>query len=79
MSGTTSTRKVVPAIHAAFPVLRISFFAMAAASRPCAATCDREMAARMPSPSPPPTPRFPRADDEDGIFFFWAGWNRSRV
>nr|ACR36106.1 unknown [Zea mays] len=54
ISGTTSTRKVVPAIHAAFPVLRSSFFATAAASRPCAATCERERAARMPSPPSPP-------------------------
>jgi hypothetical protein len=42
-------------------VLRSSFFATAAASRPCAATCDREMAARMPSPPSPP--RLLRAED----------------
>jgi len=32
MRGTTRTRKVVPAIHAALPVLRRSFFATKAAS-----------------------------------------------
>uniref|UniRef100_A0A8R7PI94 Uncharacterized protein n=1 Tax=Triticum urartu TaxID=4572 RepID=A0A8R7PI94_TRIUA len=60
MSGTTSTRKVVPAIHAAFPVLRSSFPATAAASRPCAATEDREIAAR----TPPASPRLLTAEDD---------------
>jgi len=34
MRGTTSTRKLVPAIHAALPVLRRSFLAMTVASEP---------------------------------------------
>ncbi|XP_044394411.1 uncharacterized protein [Triticum aestivum] len=37
MSGSTSTRKLVPAIHAAFPVLRVSFQATVPAWRPTSA------------------------------------------